>query len=91
MCFIYCYCIQFTTTGMCLHKTLLSNKVQLMYLQYTCIKVYIPFLGIQESFGEWIVFNFESSNLKQQIADVIQCHYAQYHCSFVDMLYKITL
>lgn len=44
-----------------------------MYLQYTCFKVYIyiPFLGIQESFGEWIVFNFESSNLKQQIADVI--------------------
>lgn len=105
MCFIFCYCIQFTTTDFITFSMFHVYLVNITYFYFflinwskkcnSCIYnihvlKYIPFLDIQKSFGEWIVFNFESSNLKQQIADVIQCHYA-YHCSFVDMFYKITL
>lgn len=32
----------------------------------------IPFFGIQESFGKWVVFNFECCNLKEKITDAIQ-------------------
>ncbi len=71
----------------CLNKTFISNILvgvirdnSFKYnREYTFNKTFyvfiiltIPFFGIQESLGKWVVFNFESCNLKEEITDVSQ-------------------
>ncbi len=67
------------------HLCTIENRHLIKSLMYLFI-LPIPFFDIQESLGKWVVFNFESCNLKEKMTDVSQSVIRL--CTFVNQSIK---